>query len=131
MGKSKNEQVQAFLDDMIVSDPDRSDIIEKLREVVFQVDPSISERIMYGGIMFSSEGSSREKDFGGIFAYQKHVSFEFSSGAQMDDPARILEGNGKFRRHIKIHCLSDIEDKGVVSFIEQALQLSSGDHLSR
>ena len=119
MGESKNGQVQSFLDDLIVSDPDKSDIIEKLREIVLLTDSSINERIMYGGIMLS-----HNKDFGGIFAYKKHVSFEFSFGARMDDPGNILEGGGKFRRHIKVHCMDDIETKKVASFIKQALQLS-------
>jgi len=119
MGKSKNEQVQNFLDDILVNDPDKSDIIEKLREGVFLTNPNINERMMYGGIMLSLE-----KDFGGIFAYKKHVSFEFSFGSQMDDPNNILEGGGKFRRHIKVHDITDIETKSVALFVKQALQLS-------
>jgi hypothetical protein len=119
MGSSKNEQVQNFLDDIIVVDPEKSDIIEKLREIVFLTDPSINERIMYGGILLSLE-----KDFGGIFAYKKHVSFEFSLGIHMDDPGNILEGGGKFRRNIKVHSMADIETKEISSFVKQALQLS-------
>jgi hypothetical protein len=119
MGKSMNEQVQNFLDDIIVVDPEKSDIIQKLREIVFSTDPGVTERIMYGGILLSLE-----HDFGGIFAYKKHVSFEFSHGVQMDDPNNILEGGGKFRRHIKVYCMTDIETKMVASFVKQALQLS-------
>jgi len=122
MGNSKNEQVQNFLDDLIVIDPEKSDIIEKLREVVFLTEPNIDERMMYGGIMLSLG-----KDFGGIFAYKKHISFEFSFGAHMDDPNSILEGRGKFRRHIKIHCLADIDTKKVTSFVRQALQLATNN----
>jgi hypothetical protein len=119
MGISKDKQVQNFLDDIIVIDPDKSAIIEKLREVVFSTDPGIKERIMYGGILLSLEG-----DFGGIFAYKKHVSFEFSLGVHMDDPDNILEGGGKYRRHIKVYCMADIETRMVASFVKQALQLS-------
>ncbi len=119
MGTSKNEQVQNFLDDILVNDPDKSDIIEKLRECVFLANSNINERIMYGGIMLSLE-----KDFGGIFAYKKHVSFEFSFGSHMDDPSNILEGDGEFRRHIKVHDITDVETKSVAFFVKQALQLS-------
>ena len=119
MGKSTNEQVQNFLDDIVVIDPEKSGFIQKLREIVFLTDPGITERIMYGGILLSLE-----QDFGGIFVYRKHVSFEFSDGVHMDDPDNILEGGGKFRRHIKIHCMADIETRMVASFVKQALQLS-------
>ena len=119
MGKSTNEQVQNFLDDIIVVDPEKSTIIQKLRKIVFSTNPGITERIMYGGILLSLA-----HDFGGIFAYKKHVSFEFSHGVQMDDPNNILEGGGKFRRHIKVYCMADVETKMVASFVKQALQLS-------
>ena len=119
MGKSRNEQVQNFLDDINVVDPEKSIIIQNLRKIVFSTDPGITERIMYGGMLLSLE-----HDFGGIFAYKKHVSFEFSHGVQMDDPNNILEGGGKLRRHIKVYCIADIETKMVASFVKQALQLS-------
>jgi hypothetical protein len=123
MGKSSNEQVQNFLDDIIVIDPEKSDIIEKLREIVFLTDPGITERIMYGGILLSLEN-----DFGGIFAYKKHVSFEFSLGVHMDDPDNVLEGGGKFRRHLKIYCMADIEAKNVASFVKHACMPSKALH---
>jgi hypothetical protein len=123
MGKSANKQVQNFLDDIIVIDPEKSDIIQKLREIVFLTKPGITEKIMYGGILLSLEN-----DFGGIFAYKKHVSFEFSLGVHMDDPDNVLEGGGKFRRHLKVYCMADIETKNVASFVKQALQLSISEN---
>ncbi len=71
---------------------------------------------MYGGIMFSIED-----DFGGVFVRKNHISFEFSSGVQMDDPDNILEGTGQFRRHLKIQSLDDIKDKKVEFFVKQSL----------
>ncbi len=71
---------------------------------------------MYGGIMFSIED-----DFGGIFVRKNHVSFEFSSGSQMDDPNNILEGTGQFRRHLKIRSMADIDAKIVKFFVKQSL----------
>jgi len=72
--------------------------------------------MMYGGIMFSLED-----DFGGLFVRKNHVSFEFGSGVTMDDPDNILEGIGKFRRHLKIRSLADIKDKKVEFFVEQSM----------
>lgn len=67
---------------------------------------------------------SLDSDFGGIFVYKKHVSFEFSLGVRMDDPDNVLEGIGKFRRHVKFRCPTDIDDKNIAFFVKQALQLS-------
>jgi len=115
MKKSKDLKVQAFLEEIMMFNDNQYQILQKLREIVFANYPKTIEKIKYGGIVFSLD-----KDFGGIFTNQKHVSFEFSEGFKMKDPNKILEGKGKFRRHLKISSLADIEDKNVDYFVRQA-----------
>ncbi len=93
---SDNPQVQAFLDDIESHDSHKFELLHELRQQVFSIYPDVKERIMYGGIMFSLE-----TDFGGLFVYKNHLSFEFSSGSKMSDPKQLLEGSGKYRRHLK------------------------------
>lgn len=90
-------------------------IISLIQKIVQQVFPEVTERIMYGGIMFSLQG----EDFGGVFPYTKHISFEFSQGHALDDPNGFLEGKGKLRRHIKLRKLEDIEVKQLTFFLLQ------------
>jgi len=116
MEKSKNERVQKFIDEIRECDIEKFVILQKIRTILFANYPEINERIMYGGIMFSLK-----EDFGGLFVRKNHISLEFSFGASMNDPQKILEGTGKFRRHLKIRSLSDIEDKKVEYFVEQAI----------
>ena len=116
MMKSKNNQVQQLIDDIEMIDIDKFEILIKLRDIVFSCNPKIQERVMYGGIMFSLED-----DFGGLFVRKKHVSFEFVFGVQMKDPDGVLEGTGKFRRHLKIKSLTDIKNKEVDFFVKQAV----------
>ncbi len=116
MKKSKDKKVQEFLEDVLMIDSEKYEIMEKLRKIVFATYPKVSERMMYGGIMFSLED-----DFGGIFIRKNHISFEFSIGVQMDDPNNILEGKGVSRRHLKIRSLDDIKDKTVEFYVKQAL----------
>ncbi len=97
-------------------DSEKFEILQNLRKIVFSNYPKTNERMIYGGIMFSLED-----DFGGLFVRKNHVSFEFSSGANMNDPHNILEGTGKFRRHLKVRSLADIEDKKVDFFVKQSL----------
>ena len=114
MKKSKDKKVQNFLNDIRILNDDKFSILQKLRGMVIQQFPEVGERIMYGGIMFSLE-----EDFGGVFVYKKHISFEFGNGATMKDPKGLLEGSGKLRRHLKFSSLSDINDKDVVFFLKQ------------
>jgi len=116
MKKSKNRQVQEHLKEIMMLNEEQFNIMQKLRKIVFAIYPNTNERIIYGGIMFSSDD-----DFGGIFVRKNHISFEFGNGFIMDDPDNLLEGKGKFRRHLKIRSLSDIDNKRVSFFVKQSV----------
>jgi len=116
MKKSKNEQVQNFLEEIEMLNAEKYNILQKLRGVVFKIYPKTNEKMMYGGIMFSLKD-----DFGGIFVRKNHVSFEFINGFKMKDPDKLLEGTEKLRRHLKIKSLSDIKNKKIDFFVKQAV----------
>lgn len=113
--KSKNKEVQVFIDKLGKTDPVKHQIIEVSRKLVFENFPNATERMMYGGILFSLE-----EDFGGVFAYKNHVSFEFSIGFKFNDPEKLLEGNGKYRRHVKIKYLDEVKTKKLDFFVKQS-----------
>lgn len=108
--------VQQFLDDLKTANPEKHALFQKLRHTILTQKSGIEERIIYGGIMFSLE-----KDFSGIFPQTHHISLEFGRGYLFDDPEKMLEGSGKFRRHLKIRTAEDITTKNVMAFITQAL----------
>jgi hypothetical protein len=112
---SKNEKVQIFLNELMLADPYKYDSLISMRRIVFNEHPETSERIMYGGIMFSLNS----EDFGGLYVSKNHISFEFGKGFLLEDPNGFLEGSGKFRRHIKIRQYEDIAIKEVVTFVKQ------------
>jgi len=115
MQKPQNKiHVQVFIDELRNIDSQQCSIFQKLRDIVFAVYPQVKERIIYGGIMFSFG-----KDIGGIFPYKKHISFEFGNGYKMKDPNGLLEGKGKFRRHLKLASITDIKTKEVLFFVKQ------------
>ena len=115
--KSKNQKVSDFLNDIKEINKDKFEILEKIRSLTLGLNNSIVERMMYGGIIFSLN-----EDFGGTFVSSKHVSFEFSKGYQMDDPKELLEGTGKFRRHLKISTVDEIKSKELLYFLKQAIK---------
>jgi len=117
MQKSKNEKVQKFLDSIMIIDNEKFNTLNIMREIVFETYQKTDERIMYGGILFSIDN----EDFGGLFVRKNHISFEFSKGFIMNDPKKLLEGSGKFRRHLKIKTEADIKNKDVILFVKQAL----------
>ena len=117
MRKSKDLKTQNFIDNIKVIDHAKYQILIKLREIVFEHYPEVEEKIMYGGIIFSFK-----EDFGGVFFYQHHVSFEFSLGYKFEDAQKLLEGKGKYRRHLKLKTIEDIETKKVDCFVKQSIR---------
>lgn len=114
-----NDKVKNFLDDLQMSNETHFEIVLKIREIVLNVSPDLEDMIKYGGLVFL-EGNLL---ICGIFSYREHLSIEFGRGVDLDDPKKLLEGNGKYRRHLKIYQMSDLEDKDVKGFVENVVKI--------
>lgn len=106
------ERVTKLLEDIRSLSDDRYQLVQTVRKLALGLDASISEEVKYGGILFAAG-----KPFCGIFSYSNHVSLEFSEGASLLDKYKVLEGNGKLRRHIKLTTLQDVEGKHVQQYL--------------
>lgn len=110
------ERIEKLLEDIRFLDPVRFELVQALRELILGLDAGITEEVKYGGILFSAG-----KPFCGVFSYAKHVSLEFAAGASLPDRYQVLEGAGKFRRHIKLGSAGDIARKHVREYLGLAL----------
>ncbi len=77
----------------------------------------------YGGLVFEADAGVHRSIFCGIFEFRAHVGLEFNRGAQLFDPAGLLEGEGQYRRHLKLRSVADVEAKDVAKFVAQAWAL--------
>ena len=109
--------IQALLNDIRLLEGDQYALVESVRALIRSQISPITEEVKYGGILFSSE-----VQFCGVFAYKRHVSVEFGSGAKISDPFGYLEGGGKGRRHVKLLTATDIETKNLASYVTLALE---------
>lgn len=109
------KSVQALLEDIRLLGEDKYKIVEAVRTLAAKSFNALTEEVKYGGILFCAE-----VQFGGVFAYREHVSFEFSHGAKIADPFGHLEGSGKGRRHIKLRTISDIKSKRLAQYLPLA-----------
>ncbi|MGI9204076.1 MAG: DUF1801 domain-containing protein [Woeseiaceae bacterium] len=96
------------------------EITNAIDTIVADVCPGAGRRPMYGGMVFEREPGVHKTMVCGHFVYKNHVSVEFSQGYALSDPESVLEGNGKYRRHIKLTSLNDIQSRSVREMIEQA-----------
>lgn len=109
--------IDALLEDIRLVDEDRFQLVQGLRKLILSVHPRVSEEVKYGGLLFTA-GSP----FCGVFSYTRHVSVEFSRGADLVDTHGVLEGEGKKRRHIKIERRDDVFKKNVRLYVQTAFE---------
>ena len=69
--------------------------------------------------------------FAYVNAFTAHVNVGFFRGAELSDPDGLLEGTGKFMRHVKIRPGSEIDSEALMRLIHAAYadikqRLSSG-----
>lgn len=112
------QKVQQFLDDARFISSARYDLIMAIRKLFQDKASDLIEGFKYGGLIYSTKNGL----VSGIFSYRQHLSIEFGKGSDFSDPKQILEGAGKHRRHIKIRELTDLEEKDVAFYIQQAIK---------
>lgn len=61
-----------------------------------------------------------EAAFGYVNAFKAHVNVGFFRGAQLDDPGGLLEGAGKFMRHVKLSPEREVDAAALKKLIETA-----------
>ena len=113
-----NPRIDNFIQDTMLYDKDKGDILVSLRELVLTIAPDAKEETKYGGLVFLSG----KRLFCGIFVRKNHISVEFDRGTEMQDPDNLLEGSG-VRRHLKILQKDDITNKKTEYYIRQSFTL--------
>jgi hypothetical protein len=58
--------------------------------------------------------------FGYVNAFTAHVNVGFFRGAELADPARLLEGTGRFMRHVKLAPEREVDEAALRTLIEAA-----------
>lgn len=120
------EPVDDFLNELRRVDTERHALVERVRQLIHTAGPRLREEVKYGGLLFSAGAPVC-----GLFSYEKHLSLEFSQGAALADRHRVLEGEGKFRRHIKLHKVGDLYKKNVREYLELAFAAAEAGQAAR
>ena len=55
--------------------------------------------------------------FAYVNAFKAHVNVGFFRGADLEDPHSLLQGSGKFMRHVKLRPASDIDTQALTQLI--------------
>ena len=58
--------------------------------------------------------------FAYVDAFTAHVNVGFYRGAELADPAQLLEGTGKYMRHVKLRPGSEVDAEALLKLVETA-----------
>ena len=58
--------------------------------------------------------------FAYVNAFSAHVNVGFFRGAELADPAGLLEGSGKYMRHVKLRPDADVDARSLMALIDTA-----------
>lgn len=105
--------VAELLDEIGTKSPSLHAIATALRDLVHDHAPLAEEEVKYGGIFYS-----HNRPVCGIYSLKKHITLEFSRGAEFDDGG--LLGDGAYRRHLKFLAPSEIDRESVGRYIAEA-----------
>ncbi len=58
--------------------------------------------------------------FAYVGVFKAHVNLGFFHGAELDDPAGMLEGSGKFMRHVKLRPNRPVDEPALEALVQEA-----------
>lgn len=91
-------------------------IAQALRKLVKRVAPDLQETVKWGNGCWV-KGSAPVSY---VYSAPDYLQFGFFGGSALEDPLGLLEGKGKFVRHIKLHKTSDIDERALAALLRQA-----------
>jgi hypothetical protein len=101
-----------------------ADLALKLREIVLDEAPGATELVhdvKYAIALNYTFTRSVKQAFCGIAIYRHHVNLGFWRGAELADPKKRLEGDGKLHRHLRVAKYEDLERPYLRNFVQAAV----------
>jgi hypothetical protein len=97
-------------------DPDLAPLAQHWFARMRECGPDMRE-LMHDGCPVACVG---EIAMGYVNVFTTHVSVGFFVGAELDDPAGLLQGAGKRMRHVKLHVAAPVDEAALARLIEDA-----------
>ena len=99
--------------------PKHQRILRALRKIVRDAEPSLVEGVKWGnGCWLGARGPV-------AYAHVQEdlVQLGFFAGTSLADPAKLLQGKGKFVRHVPLASPGDIDEAALRALLRQATAL--------
>lgn len=91
-------------------------VIRPLRALVKRAAPHLRETVKWGNGCWVTD----EANVAYVYSASDHVQFGFFDGAALKDPKRLLQGSGKYVRHVKLRTPADVDARALAPLVRQA-----------
>ncbi len=122
MPKAKSGSTTSVEDILADHTPPVRLLVERLRGIIRQTVPEATEA---AHPVWHSIGYRHPRGgyFCGIFPFQDRVDLAFEFGVLLPDPDRLLEGDGKQVRYLRIKDENDIREPALKALLQAAIDL--------
>ena len=93
-------------------------IVRPLRRFVKQVAPGLQESVKWGNGCWLKDGTPVCY----VYSGPDYTQLGFFLGSTLKDPKGLLQGNGKYVRHIKLRSPTEIDERAFAALLRQALR---------
>jgi hypothetical protein len=118
MAKMKSDAT--FDDDLAAQSPENRRIIRVLRALVKRTAPELVESVKWGNGCWLKG----KVPVAYVYAERILVQFGFLLGSRLDDARGLLEGKGRYVRHVKIFDPAEIYERALIAMLRQAIALT-------
>jgi hypothetical protein len=98
-------------------------VATRLRAIIREVDPHTVEVVRLGdrAASYGVGPQKMKQGYAYILPHQKWVNLGFYQGANLPDPAGLLEGTGKLLRHVKVRTADEADQPALRALIATAV----------
>lgn len=114
---AKMKSYATFDDYLADQSPENRSIIRELRRFVKRTAPELVESVKWGNGCWLKG----KVPVAYVYAERILVQFGFMLGSRLDDPYRLLEGSGRYVRHVKIFDAAEIYEESLAEMLRQAI----------
>jgi len=112
----KMKSYGSFDDYLRDQSPKNQTIIRALRRLVKSAEPQLIESVKWGNGCWLAG----TEPVAYVYSDAACVQFGFLTGSSLTDPAGLLEGTGRYVRHIKVRKAGDIDRAAFGALLRQA-----------
>ena len=117
-------RIGTFAELMAESEPAMRPIATRLREIVLETHPEAVEVVRLGdrAATYGLGPKKMSEGYCYVLPYTSWVNLGFYSGADLPDPASLLEGTGARLRHVKVRSVPAAELPAIRDLVLAALE---------